>query len=155
MVNRFDRIIPPGGWGNVTLSFDSTGYSGMVRERAMVVTNDPMHDAFEIMMEMKVQPILDARPYMRFIAFTKKGNPKTEKLLLENKLDKPVLVVGMSHDLNDQAVVKLKTLKPGWRYELSLSTLAREKDILEGDIKLQLKDAPVDKVIVPVYVEVH
>jgi len=47
-VARFDRTIPPGGEGKITLRVDTTGYQGEIRQSAKVYTNDPSKN-FEVL----------------------------------------------------------------------------------------------------------
>ena len=38
---NFDKAIPPGGEGKITLTVRTKGYQGMIRKAARVKTNDP------------------------------------------------------------------------------------------------------------------
>jgi hypothetical protein len=58
-VARFDRTIPPGGEGRITLEVRTKGYQGPVHKTAQVLTNDPRRQEFVIGLQGEVWvPIL-------------------------------------------------------------------------------------------------
>ena len=45
---HFDRAIPPGGEGKITLTVDLRGYNGPVRKDATVTSNDPEKSSLKL-----------------------------------------------------------------------------------------------------------
>ena len=63
---RFDRTIPPGGEGKITLEIRSKGYQGEMHKSARVFSNDPKRPEVTIGMKGKVWvPIVVKPRYVR------------------------------------------------------------------------------------------
>ncbi|MBW1888529.1 MAG: hypothetical protein JRI52_09300, partial [Deltaproteobacteria bacterium] len=41
---RYDKAVPPGGEGKITLRVSTKGYQGSIRKSARVYTNDPVNN---------------------------------------------------------------------------------------------------------------
>jgi hypothetical protein len=147
-------LIPPGGQGAIILSLDTSSYSGLVRQRALVQTNDPNYSRFYIYLQISVKEVLEATPYKGFYVFAKRGEVTEEKISLKNALKSPVLVADLEHNLEGIAQINLVTVRLGMQYELHLSIKAKELLKRSGFIRLKLKDSPRDEYIIPVYIEI-
>ncbi len=148
-------MIPPGGQGVIILSLDTNGHSGLVRERALVQTNDPNYSVFYIYLQISVKTVFEAMPYKGFYIFANKGEDVAKKINLKNSLKSPVLVADLEHNLEGAAQINLITIKPGMQYDLHISVKAKEILKRSGFIRLKLKDAPRDEYIIPVYIEIN
>jgi len=55
-VTRYDRVIPPGGRGKITLAIDSNRVRGDFRKRAIVWSNDPERRSIALYLLGVVKP---------------------------------------------------------------------------------------------------
>ena len=61
-MTRFDRVIPPGGEGMVTLNVNLKGFQGKVWKDATIISNDLRQPSFQIVLQGKVRPYIELRP---------------------------------------------------------------------------------------------
>ncbi len=59
---RYDRTIPPGGVGQVTLQVNTTGYQGKITKSAQVTTNDPRQRQSKIYLVINVRTYIIVEP---------------------------------------------------------------------------------------------
>ncbi len=59
---RYDRTIPPGGVGQVTLQVNTTGYQGKITKSAQVTTNDPRQRKSKIYLVINVRTYIIVEP---------------------------------------------------------------------------------------------
>ena len=59
---RYDRAIPPGGVGQVTLQVSTSGFQGKVTKSAQVTTNDPKQRISKIFLSIDVRAHLIVEP---------------------------------------------------------------------------------------------
>ena len=58
----FDRTIPPGGEGKITIKVNTRGYSGRLRKTARVYTNDPWHPSESLKIEAFIKTLINLSP---------------------------------------------------------------------------------------------
>ena len=68
----YDRTIPQGGKGRITLNVRTTGYQGNISKRAIVYTDDPDMKRFTLTINAVVKPIIRIKPN-KFIFIRKKA----------------------------------------------------------------------------------
>ncbi len=59
---QFDRAIPPGGEGKVTLKINLKGYQGNVKKTATVLSNDPQNQRASLVLQGNVKAQIDVQP---------------------------------------------------------------------------------------------
>ena len=59
---HFDRAIPPGGEGKITLTVNLSGYNGPVRKDAKVMSDDPEKSSFTLTVMGTVKQLVQVRP---------------------------------------------------------------------------------------------
>jgi hypothetical protein len=110
---------------------------------------------FHIRVNARVTPVFQANPKDRFYLSTKEGRPLAQTVELVNNLDSPTEVVDLDHTLGDQVEVAWKTVEPGRRYEVTLSTTADQPMRRGGRVNLRLKDAALNIWSMSAYVQVN
>jgi len=61
-VARYDRAIPPGGKGKVTIEIDSSSVRGEFEKKAIVWSNDPDRMSVALYLKGKVKPHISLEP---------------------------------------------------------------------------------------------
>jgi hypothetical protein len=153
-VVSFDKTIPPGGRGKIAITFDSTGYQGRVRKSAMVWTNDPDEERFEVILRADIRPIFQIKPWRRVHLSTPVGQTATQTLTLLNLLDKPVEITGLDNPLEDLVELELITVEKGRAYELKATAKAGKRIRKGGYIKFKLTGVPVEDYKLLVFLDV-
>jgi len=138
-VAHFDRAVPPGGEGKITLRVKLHGYEGAVSKTADVVCNDPRNPRIVLTMTGKVIPLILARPsrYVQFQGASERLLPATLELAANPA---PFRILKTEDNLQGKASYKLETIEDGKRYRLIVANEAREGNYA-GFIRL-LTDYP-------------
>jgi hypothetical protein len=124
-VSRFDRVIPPGGEGKVTLNVDLKGFQGKVWKDATIISNDLRQPSFQIMLQGKVRPHIELRPgsFVQFSPAVPSVEEKTVDLVATGQDFK---VLKIENSLKEKISVQLETIIPGKHYRLKIVNLQRE-----------------------------
>ena len=132
---RFDRAIPPGGEGKITLEMKTEKYQGKVHKKARVFTNDPVSPQVVIGIKGEIwAPILLTPRYVNLAGI--KGE-KIEKVLhLKAQKSDPLTLKIESVTIPDKVTVELKEIEKGRRYDLTVRNMVKNEGKYRGKIKL-------------------
>ena len=124
-MSRFDRFIPPGGEGKVTLTVDLRGFQGKVWKSATVTSNDPRQPSLEIMVQGKVRPHIELRPgsFVQFSPATPGSDERTVDLVATGQ---EFRILKIDNNLKDKIGAELETIVPGRHYRLKITNLQRQ-----------------------------
>jgi hypothetical protein len=124
-VSRFDRVVPPGGEGKITLNVDLKGFQGKVWKDAAIISNDLRQPSFQIMLQGKVRPHIELRPgsYIQFFPAAPSVEEKTVDLVATGQDFK---VLKVENNLKEKISAQLETIVPGKHYRLKITNLQRE-----------------------------
>jgi len=134
-VARFDRSIPPGGEGTITLEVNTKGYGGDFHKTARVVSNDPKTPGFTIGMKGKVWTPVQLDP--RYANLTGVLGEKIQKVLrLTAAKEKPLVVKLASVSIPEKVGVELKEIEQGRTWELRVDNKTNQETRYAGLVKL-------------------
>lgn len=124
-MTRFDRVIPPGGEGKVTLNVDLKGYQGKVWKDATVISNDLRQPSFQITLQGQVRPHIELRPgsFVQFSPAVQSAEEKTVDLMATGQ---DFRVLKIENNLKEKISAQLETVVPGKHYRLKIANLQRE-----------------------------
>lgn len=131
---RFDREIPPGGEGKVTLSVNLAGYRGTVNKSATVYCNDPQTPRVSLSVSAKVVPFVDIRPSDTVVFRGPAAALKPQDLEVESTKT-PMHILRVESDLKKEVSVKVEPLAEGARYRVVVANQA-ERGTYSGFIRL-------------------
>ncbi len=140
------RRLEPGAMGELTLTFDSNGFSGPVQKRVTFSTNDPAHSSVGFVLKGKVTPELTLTPSRINWGVVSRAKPLQTEIVLSNMSTKSVLL--QSPTVTNPAIVaKLSALEiePGGQAVLTVSAVFPEaKKRLAGYVMIatDLKQLP-------------
>jgi hypothetical protein len=124
-VAHFDRVIPAGGEGKVTLKVDLRGYQGKVWKSATVFSNDGQKSSLTINLQGKVKPWIDIRP-SRVIQFRKAGGGGEEKSVDLISGDLPFSILKAETSLQEKIRFQIETVVEKKHYRIKVSPLIRQ-----------------------------
>ena len=119
-IARFDRTIPPGGEGKVTLELDLKSFQGYVKKSAKVLIDDPGNPPLFLYLEGTVRPLIEVRPE-KSIYFQGMAEELTEKTIDLVSTSRPFHIVKVDDGLEKKAGFKLETVEDGKQYRLKIS----------------------------------
>lgn len=128
---RYDRAIPPGGKGNITLSIDTSSVRGEFEKKAIVWSNDLERRSIALYLTGEVKPHISLEPGGYLSLWGVKGKVPREHLDIINNHKRPLKIVGIDNDLTGHFRLNLEEIKPGFVYRLEVEDVSK----LAGDYK--------------------
>ena len=151
----YDRSIPPGGEGKITLNVNTGGYEGSIYKTASVQTNDLLKSLFNLGVKAFVRVPISVSPRFVFL----RGNADQEHSLnvkIEAGLEKPLLIEADRSRLEGRVRYEIQEIEKGRAYLirftsvpgnpgrfsgfLNLSTNYEERPLLNIRIKAYLRE---------------
>jgi hypothetical protein len=134
-VARFDRTIPPGGEGKITLEIRTTGYDGNVNKSARVTTNDPKNAQVTVSMKGEVWTPIQLKPSYAQLKGTV-GDEIQQVLVIQAKKEEPLNVKLESISIPEQVSAELEETEKGRSYKLTVKNKVKGEATYGGQIKL-------------------
>ena len=122
---RYDRAIPPGGTGNVTLKIDSSSVRGEFEKKAIVWSNDPDRRSIALYLKGQVKPHISLDPGGYIALVGAKGKVPTGHVEIINHHESPVKITGVDNDLPDRVRWRIEEIKPGFVYRLEVEDISK------------------------------
>ena len=133
-MTRFDRVVPPGGEGKITLRVDLKGYQGRVVKNATVISNDPRQPTAPLTLLGTVRPFIEIRPGT-FVQFYSGAEASAEKTVDLTAVDRDFQILKVENGLAGKIDTRLETVAAGRHYRLKMINRQKEGDYF-GLIKL-------------------
>ena len=123
-MTRYDRVIPPGGTGQITLGIDTSRVNEEFEKKATVWSNDPQRKRVELYLRGEVKPHILLAPGGYLSLQGVKGRVPAEKLDIINNHKQPFKITSIISDLPDNIIWRLKEIKPGYSYTLKVEDIS-------------------------------
>ncbi|UCH82957.1 MAG: hypothetical protein JSW50_10835 [Candidatus Latescibacterota bacterium] len=105
---QYDKVIPPGQEGTITLEIDGKKVSGPFNKRATVKTNDPRHPQMTIALAGKIMAYVDIKPTSRVYLSGMYGEQVTKELTVtSNDMKKDFEILELKSNIDDKITYKL------------------------------------------------
>jgi hypothetical protein len=135
-VASFDRSIPPGGEGNITLSLRTKNYEGLLIKTAQVYTNAPSMRVITLTLKATIAtPISVLPPYASFYGMA--GKVFSLPVEVKAGLDKPLTLSPGKSNLGDKITYTIEELKKGRRFRILFTNVPGPAGTFEGYLNLQ------------------
>ena len=131
---RYDRAIPPGGTGNVTLTIDSSRVRGDFRKKAIIWSNDAQRMSVAVYVEGKVIPHVSLEPGGYLSLSGVKGRVPKEYIDMTNNHENPMKIIGLESELKDRIEWRLEEKKPGYIYRLEVADISKKPGDYTGHL---------------------
>jgi len=135
-VASFDKVIPPGQEGKVTLSVKTNNMKGKFSKSATIYSNDPKHPSLRIKIKGEVKNYISVNPSARLYLTGFEGDTLTKSLKIINNVDSPLKITHLESDIDDKISYELKSVVEGKEYELIVTTLKDQNRRSRGKITL-------------------
>ena len=133
---RFDRTIPPGGEGKITLRVDTTGYQGAIRKSAKVYTNDPSKVVEVLRIKAFVKALIHLSPkyvYLKGMA----GRKITKTVIVKAQEDRPLKLEPSHFNLGKRVTYRIEEVEAGREFRIHFTSLPGPAGIYRGFLKLK------------------
>jgi hypothetical protein len=135
-VPSFDRAIPPGGEGKITLQVNTAGFQGPIDKSARVYSNDPANGEVTLRLKAVVQvPILVTPKYVYISGSAEK--PITRIVEIKAELDKPLEITPGEFNLEQKVHFKIEEIEKGRKYQVRFESIPGPPQSFQGFLKLK------------------
>ncbi len=132
---RFDRTIPPGGEGNITLQVKTKGYQGSFQKSARVLSNDPKNPEITIALKGQVWTPVSVTPkYVNINGIV--GEEVEGAVDLRGEKQEPLTLAVASLSIPDKIAVELSEIEKGRSYRLKVVNKVEKAERYRGQINL-------------------
>ena len=132
----FDRAVPPGGEGKITLRLNTKGYEGRLRRGARVFTNDPVNRTETLTVQVFVRTPILVSPRSVFIQ-GKVTDAITRSVDITGDPDKPLEIEPVDFNLNHRLTYHIEEVSPGKHYRIDFTTIPSNADHYRGRLLLR------------------
>ena len=138
-VARFDRSIPPGGEGSITLQLNLEGYhgtNGTMSKRAVVYSNDPKQPRVTLTVYVRVKVTISLEPRGVFL----KGSTNddiTGVVTIRAHKDQPLILEPVKLSLAGRIEYVLKTIEKGRVYHAVFRNISKKERKYNGFLTLK------------------
>jgi hypothetical protein len=126
IVVRFDRAIPPGGEGDITLKLKIKGFQGDLSKSAIVYSNDPEHPWIKLTLKAQVKVPISVEPRGVFLEGFK-DDDITKVVTIRAHKDRPLTIEPVKLSLAGRVEYELKTIEEERIYQAVLRNISREE----------------------------
>ncbi|MEW6664934.1 MAG: DUF1573 domain-containing protein [Thermodesulfobacteriota bacterium] len=146
---EFDRAIPPGGEGKITLKVDTRGYEGKVRKGAAIRSNDPSGKEGAISIDADVQvPIKLSSGHVVFKGVM--GQEMTKSLEILAQTERPLRLEVIHFDLDGKVRFTIEEQDPGKRFLIHVTSLPGAFGHYSGSLRLHTNYPEKREIIIPI-----
>jgi hypothetical protein len=131
-VARYDRAIPPGGIGKITIEIESSKVRGKFEKKAVVWSNDGERRSVALYLKGEVKPHISVEPGAYLSLWGTRDHRPKNRLEIINNHEKPLKITGIETSLKDRIRWHLKEIKPGYIYALEVEDVSRQSGQYTG-----------------------
>jgi hypothetical protein len=135
-VASYDRSIPPGGEGKITLKLNTTGYEGKVRKAARVYTNDPKTPQEILVIDALVKTPIMVSDKMVFLQGTTQETI-IKSIDIKGELSKPLKLEPVDYTLDKKVKFNIEEVTKGKHYRVTFTSIPNVGNYYHGLLKLR------------------
>jgi hypothetical protein len=136
-VVRYDRIIPPGGKGSITLEVNSRTVRGKFEKKAMIWSDDASQMSIAVYVRGEVQPNVELTPGGYLSLWGTIGKTIKAHVDITNNHKEPMRITRVWHDMASHVKWKLTPIHPGYAYRLTVTDQSRSPAEYIGHLWLE------------------
>jgi hypothetical protein len=135
-VVQYDRTIPPGGVGQITLEVNTTGLHGKITKSAQVTSNDPQQRHTKIYLSINVRSYIIVEPGAKIVLRGTVGEDIRRVVHIRASDDQPLEITKVQSNLGSTIDYKLNRKDKAHQYDLEVVSKATDKKTVSGFITL-------------------
>lgn len=154
-VADYDRVIPPGGQGKLTLTIKPYSVMRDFLKQTKVKLNDPAKPELELTAKGYVQPIIEIQPNHIVRLRGKVDEDVRGQVRFISHLAAPWQITGVDNNIPQRVAVNLKTEEPGKVYVLEVRNISQDAGHYGGKIELSTTSQERPRLIVRVFANIY
>ena len=133
---RYDRAIPPGGVGQVTLQVNTKGFQGRITKTAQLTTNDPARRSQRIYLSMNVRNYIVVEPGPKILLRGFVGEDIRRVVRIRPYDDQPLEITKVQTNLGSIIDYKLNRKDDSNQYNLEVMSKVSDQKTASGFLTL-------------------
>ena len=151
---RFDRTIPPGGEGKITLQVRTKGYQGKLHKKARVYSNDPKQPQLIIGLKGDVWVPINVNP--RYVRLRGIEDEEVQGVVyLQGKKKEPLVVELALVSIPKRVDVQLKEIEKGRTYQLQVKNKVKGETRYRGRLRLTTNYPDKPEIVIQVTCDIR
>jgi len=135
-VASYDKAIPPGGEGKITLKVHTKRYQGRIYKSTKVNTNDPKQNIIRLGIKAFIKvPVLISPRYVSF--YGKAGQSITKVIEIKAGLNNPLTLSQDQFNLEGKVKYRLEEIEKGRRFKIHLTSIPGPPPTFSGALRLK------------------
>lgn len=147
-MTRYDRVIPPGGTGTVTLTIDTSTVIGEFQKRAVVWSNDPDRRSIALYLTGVVKPFISLEPGGYVGLWGVRGQVPAEFIEIKNNHKTPIQITGIENELPENVGWRLEEVQPGYSYRLEVKDISEKAGEYMGHLYVRTDYPPKPEFVI-------
>jgi hypothetical protein len=135
-VAYFDRAVPPGGEGKVTIRINTKGYEGEIRKSARVYTNDPRRRIEVLTVKALVTGAISLTPRSVYLS-GEVGRDIAKTVTVTAEEDKPLKLEPSGFNLSGKVEYRIEEVDAGREFRVHFTGISNDVGIYRGFLKLK------------------
>jgi len=154
-VADYDRVIPPGGQGKLTLTIKPYSVMREFQKNTKVRFNDPARPELELTLKGYVQPIIEIQPNHIVRLRGKVDEDVRGQVRFVSHLPGPWEIKSFDNSIPQRIAVSLKAEEPGKVYVLEVRNISQDSGHYGGKIELLTTSKERPRLIVRVFANIY
>ena len=154
-VASYDRTIPPGGQGEITLTVKPFSVMRQFRKEAKVLNNDPERSEFSLVLTGSAKPFIDIQPSHIVRLRGKPGDELKGQVRFISHLPGPFKITNYHTNIPDKIDVNMKAVQPDRVYVMEVKNKSQNAGPYAGLIELFTNSKERPRIIVRVFGEIY
>jgi hypothetical protein len=154
-VPEYDRTIPPGSKGQITLSLKPYSVLRQFRKETRIRTNDPDRPEFALVFTGKAKPFIEIKPSHIVRLRGPQGDNLQGRVTFLSHLPGPFQIKDFRTNIPDKIDVNLKAVQPDREYVLEVKNKSPNPGPYAGLIELYTTSKERPRLIVRVFGEIY
>jgi hypothetical protein len=149
-VAHFDRVIPPGGEGEIRLSARTSGYNGIFHKKARVFTNDPINPVAFLELKAYVKSLIHVSSNPVYL-YLKAGQSIKKIVEIRAGLDKPLKLTPRQFNVSSKLTYTIEEIEKGRKFNINLTTIPGASESYNGYLKLATNYPEKPEITIRIY----
>jgi hypothetical protein len=153
-VARYDRQIPPGGEGSITVRIKTKGYQGNIRKRARILTNDPRKKVEMVEIKAFVRAPIYLAPrfvYLRGLA----GRKLSKTVSVRAGEERFLTLEEASFNLGARVAYSIEEVEKGRFFKIHFTAIPGPPGNYRGVLRLKTNYPERPQIAIPIVARVY
>lgn len=146
---RFDRTIPPGGEGAITLKINTRGLHGPINKTARVYTNDPKKRLVTLAIKGFVKvAILVSPSYVSLRGY--EGSVASRFITITAMEKRPLKLEPAGFNLSERVTYRIEVIEPGKKFRVYFKNRPTPAGTFQGTLILRTNYPEKSQISIPI-----